>query len=196
MKHGVDPTAITFTRWCPAHYCPFTCLISCREVAAVLEASCDRDPPRSQADWIWFSLGLHVFGVTSFFHLPRFSGHNFPLRRPPYWWLGFLRRSRVKPGGRLSVRSPLQRPVWVTHSVWAFCLLLGRKNALLLSPRSQKQKEEDAKQTSALHWRACAGQERSHTTLRDRWSLKQRTLTLAVWTALKTSIGDNYFKWS
>lgn len=84
------------------------------------------------AEWIWFSLGLHVFGVTSFPHLTRFSGHNFPLCWPPYWWLGFLRRSRVKPGGRLSVHSPLQRPARLTCSERAFLLFTGRRKALLL----------------------------------------------------------------
>lgn len=96
-----------------------------------------------RGDWIWFSLGLHVFTVTFFPHLARFSGHNFPLWWSPYWRLWFSRHSRVKPGGRLSVHSPLQSPVWLTSSKRAFLPFLVRRHALLLCKNeSPKEKQE------------------------------------------------------
>lgn len=116
------------------------CLLSALHVSYRLRGSCScaggflqQRSSEERADWIWFSLGLHVFGVTSLSHLARFSGHNFPLRWPPYWWLGFLRRSRVKPGGRLLVRSPFQRPVWLTCSVRALLPFLreGKRSAVI-----------------------------------------------------------------
>lgn len=95
---------------CPSHYQSLTSLVSDM-------ASCSRAigflPQRFSeewADWIWFSLGLHVFTVTSSPHLARFTGDNFPLWWPPYWRLGFSCRSRVTPGGQLSVHSALQSP--------------------------------------------------------------------------------------
>lgn len=47
-KHSFDPTAITSACRCPAHYRPGASVIGCGEVAAVLEASCGRDPRRSE----------------------------------------------------------------------------------------------------------------------------------------------------
>lgn len=47
-------------------------------------------------------------------HLARFSGHNFPLGRFPYWRLGLSRHSRVRPSGPVIGASTIIRPrvVW------------------------------------------------------------------------------------
>lgn len=159
-----------------------------------------------RADWIWFSLGLHVFGVTSFPHLARFSGHNFPLCWPPYWWLGFLRRSRVKLGGQLSVHSPLQCPAWLTCSERAFLPFTREQKCSAVTPQQDayrnkqelRQRRTQDKQVRCTDGTFRAHEQARHTRimLMDRRSPRQWKLTLLVWRGPKRSMGDNYFKWS
>lgn len=85
-------------RTSPANSCivqPFLSLSDPHLPCQLRPFSNHRNPPSSS---IWFSLGLHVVTVTFSPCLARFTGHNFPLRWPPYWRLGFSLHGRDEAG--------------------------------------------------------------------------------------------------
>lgn len=85
-------------RTSPANSCivqPFLSLSDPHLPCHLRPFSNHRNPPSSS---IWFSLGLHVVTVTFSPYLARFTAHNFPLRWPPYWRLGFSHHGRDKAG--------------------------------------------------------------------------------------------------
>lgn len=196
-KHSSHPVTIALTHSCSSHPDNYHTVASAVTSGLHMchQPSCCRDPEQQCADRTWLIHFISFFLFSRIVspqrhihptpHLARFSGHNFPLGRFPYWRLGLSRHSRVRPSGPVIGASTIIRPrvVWPAQTAIASTSPSPVRRRALPQCRNgaaygRKRKGEKKKLQQAAAACSCAV---------DRWRLSRRISAVALNTEVTNS---------